>query len=194
MMKKILFLAAMMIIASCGSQKEAVNKTTQPVKAEVPATPEPPKTPTLVNGHLSGLQSQDAFMQAPFAAWFTPRYEAYKLEDTMRKELQKGMKDVEIRAYMGTWCGDSKRETPMFYKILDEIAYNQDNLTMISVDRSKKQPVDLVEGYDIKRVPTFIFYREGAEIGRYVERPRESLAEDILKIVTGMPYKHSYDN
>lgn len=95
---------------------------------------------------------------------------------------------------MGTWCGDSKRETPMFYKLLDEVGFKEKNLTLITVDRSKSKPEELVSGFNVVRVPTFIFYRGGQEIGRYVERPRESLEKDILKIVTGVPYKHSYDN
>lgn len=181
-------------MASCGTQKKTTTTTTTTTTTDVPATPTPPKTPVLVDGNLSGIQTKEAFMQAPFDSWFTSRYEAYTLDDDTKKDLKKAMKDVEIRAYMGTWCGDSKRETPKFYRLLDEIGFKEKNLTMITVDRSKSKPVDLVSGYDIRRVPTFIFYRDGKEIGRYVERPRESLEQDILKIVTGQPYKHSYDN
>jgi hypothetical protein len=46
---------------------------------------------------------------------------------------------------------------------------------------------------NIFKVPTFIFYKDGKEIGRYVEYARVSLEKDILKIVSGLPYKHSYD-
>ena len=94
---------------------------------------------------------------------------------------------------MGSWCGDSKRETPRFYKLLDETGFNQNDFELITVDRSKKTPDNLQEGVDIIRVPTFIFYKDGEEIGRYVEYPRETLEKDILKIITGQPYKHSYD-
>jgi len=94
---------------------------------------------------------------------------------------------------MGTWCGDSKRETPHFYKILDQTGFNINNLQLITVNRNKKTPDNLQEGFDVKRVPTFIFYKDGKEIGRYVEYARESLEKDILKIVTGEAYKHSYD-
>ena len=36
--------------------------------------------------------------------------------------------------------------------------------------------------------------KKGKEIGRFVEYPRESVEEDILKIVSGEAYKHSYEN
>ena len=95
---------------------------------------------------------------------------------------------------MGTWCGDSKRETPTFYKILDETNYNYNNLELVTVDRSKTTPDGLEKGYDVVRVPTFIFYKDGKEIGRYVEYARESLEEDMLAILSGKDYKHSYED
>ena len=64
---------------------------------------------------------------------------------------------------------------------------------MITVNRSKKTSDNLQEGFDIIRVPTFIFFKDGKEIGRFVEYPRESVEADILKIVSGEPYKHSYE-
>lgn len=94
---------------------------------------------------------------------------------------------------MGTWCGDSKRETPRFYKILEQTDFDENNFELITVNRSKKTPNNLQEGFNIIRVPTFIFYKEGKEVGRYVEYPRETIEKDILKIVSGQPYKHSYD-
>ena len=58
---------------------------------------------------------------------------------------------------------------------------------------NKKTPDNLQLDLKIIRVPTFIFYKDEEEIGRYVEYPRESMEKDILKILTRQPYKHSYD-
>ena len=60
--------------------------------------------------------------------------------------------------------------------------------------RNKKTPDNLQEGFDLIRVPTFIFFKNGKEVGRFVERPRETLEKDMLKILKGEPYKHAYDN
>lgn len=205
-MKKTLILIAAVILTACGSQKATTNnasKTTTTTTidkkeksiTEVAGTIEAgAKYAKDASGNLTGNVEKDAFMQAPFSSWFESRYNSYQPDAAAIEGLKVALQDVEIRAYMGTWCGDSKRETPRFYNILDAAGYDLDNVTMITVDRSKKQPVNLVSGYDIVRVPTFIFYRNGEEIGRYVERPRESLEKDILKIVTGQEYKHSYDN
>jgi thiol-disulfide isomerase/thioredoxin len=107
--------------------------------------------------------------------------------------LKNGLKGITIKGFMGTWCGDSKRETPRFFKILEQADFKMKNLELITVNRSKKTPGNLQDGFNVFKVPTFIFYKDGKEIGRYVEFARESLEKDILKIVTGLPYKHSYD-
>lgn len=195
-----MILAATAMVA-CSTTKDKTGSMSTPraeqTRTQQPVQPEPPVPPKTVmkdaSGNLTGIQQKDAFMQAPFSTWFNPRYEAYNPDEAIVKAIEENMEDVEVRAYMGTWCGDSKRETPKFYKLLDATNYDRDDLTMITVDRSKRKPEDLVSGYDIIRVPTFIFYRDGEEIGRYVERPRESLEKDILKIVSGQEYKHSYD-
>ena len=122
------------------------------------------------------------------------RYKEYETDPLMIAKLSLEINKYEIKGFMGTWCGDSKRETPPFYKILEQADFNLKNLELITVNRSKKTPDNLQEGLNIIRVPTFIFYKDGKEIGRYVERPRESLEKDMLKIVSGEPYKHSYDN
>jgi thiol-disulfide isomerase/thioredoxin len=119
--------------------------------------------------------------------------ESYKTDESTVNALKKELKGIKIRAFMGTWCGDSKRETPHFYKILEETNYNLNNLELVTVNRSKKTPDNLQEGYNIKKVPTFIFYKGDKEIGRYVEYARESLEKDLLKIVSGENYKHSYE-
>jgi hypothetical protein len=54
---------------------------------------------------------------------------------------------------------------------------------MIAVD-SKKQASGLdITAYDIERVPTFIIYKEGKEIGRIIETPVQSLEADLQKIL-----------
>lgn len=96
---------------------------------------------------------------------------------------------------MGTWCGDSKRETPKMLKLLDEAGYNYNNLEMFAVDYDKTTPDQLEEKYDIHHVPTIIFYKDGKEVNRFVEYAQgASLEEDIAKIVSGEEYHDSYSD
>jgi hypothetical protein len=39
-----------------------------------------------------------------------------------------------------------------------------------------------VDAMQIKNVPTFIFYREGMEIGRIIEKPTNSLESDLYEL------------
>lgn len=173
-MKNFFLIAIIAIISSCATQKKV---TAQKNKS----------------GDLIGLADKESFNQAPYSTWFNQKYDSYKPDTATVNTLKEKLKRVKIKGFMGTWCGDSKRETPRFYKILEQADFNTKNFELITVNRSKKTPDNLQKGLNIKRVPTFIFYRDGKEIGRYVEYARESLEKDILKIVSGQAYKHSYD-
>ena len=145
------------------------------------------------SGDLIGVANKESFNQAPYNSWFTQKFDSYKPDATTVSSLEVALKNVTIKGFMGTWCGDSRRETPHFYKILEASNFNFKNLELITVNRSKRTPDNLQEGLDIIRVPTFIFYKDGKELGRYVEYAKESLEKDMLKIVSGEAYKHSYD-
>lgn len=146
------------------------------------------------SGDLVGIANKASFNQPPYNTWFNQKFEAYQPDVETIKSLKKHLKGVKIKGFMGTWCGDSKRETPHFYKILSQTEYDLNQLELVTVNRSKKTPDSLQKGFNIIKVPTFIFYKKGKEIGRYVEYARESLEKDMLKIVSGEAYKHSYDN
>lgn len=145
-------------------------------------------------GNLVGIANKESFLQEPFNAWFSPNYDEYTSNKEVIEKLKPLLKNVTIKAFMGTWCGDSKEQTPIFYKILDEANFDYNNLELITVNRSKTTPDNLQEGFNIERVPTFIFYKNKNEVGRFVEYPRETVEEDMLKIVSGEPYKHSYED
>lgn len=143
-------------------------------------------------GHLVGLANKESFNQVPFNTWFNKNYDSYTPDATVVSEIKSNLKGVTVKGFMGTWCGDSKRETPKFYKILEQVGFDENNVAMATVNRTKKTPDNLQEGLNIIKVPTFVFYKGGEEIGRFVEYPRETLEKDILKIVSGQDYKHSY--
>ncbi len=144
-------------------------------------------------GNLVGIANKESFLAEPYNAWFTPNYTTYETNKEVIEKLKPLLKEVTIKGFMGTWCDDSKDQTPVFYKILDEADFNYNQLELITVNRSKSTPDNLQEGFNIERVPTFIVYKNNKEIGRFVEYPRASVEEDLLKIVSGQPYKHSYE-
>lgn len=142
--------------------------------------------------NLVGLVSKEQFTATPFNDWFQPNYNYYKLNTKVVEELKPLLQKITIKAFMGTWCGDSQQQVPIFYKILDAAAFNYKNLEMIAVSNTKTTPDNAQEGYNIIRVPTFIIYKNNQEIGRIVEYPVETIEKDLLKILSNQPYKHSY--
>ena len=143
---------------------------------------------------LIGFSERKSFNQEPYKGWFDENYKGYKSDSSSIASLKKEIKGITIKGFMGTWCGDSKREVPQFFKILDQIGFNTKDLELIAVNRNKKTRNNLQKGFNIKKVPTFIFFKQGKEIGRYVEYARESLEKDMLQIVSEKAYKHSYEN
>ena len=132
---------------------------------------------------LIGICDRTAFADSNFAWWFNSEMDMYSVDSVTLKDVSAKMKDVKITIVMGTWCSDSKREVPRFFKILDLLGYNEKNLTLICVDRNKKATGNEVDKLEIKLVPTFIFYKNDAEIGRIVETPKVSLEKDLLGIL-----------
>ena len=174
-MKNLVLVLLIVSAFSCSSKKNMVNATKD------------------ASGNLDEIAAKENFQVEPYNSWFQPNYDSYTLNAEVIEKLKPIINNVTIKAFMGTWCGDSQQQTPVFYKILDATGFNYKNLQLIAVNRSKSTPDNLQEGFDIVRVPTFIFFKEGKEIGRFVEYPRETVENDILKIVSGEPYKHSYE-
>ena len=98
--------------------------------------------------------------------------------------------------FLGTWCGDSKKEIPRFYKVLETTKFPENQLQVIAVNRTKdaykQSPNHEEKGLNIHRVPTFIFYKNGKEVNRIVEHPKETLERDMLNIVTKNKYTPNY--
>ncbi|NVK08361.1 MAG: thioredoxin family protein [Tenacibaculum sp.] len=174
-MKKIVYLFVALLIISCASTPKNLATKNE-------------------NGNLVGIATKKDFQQEPYGSdWFNDFYSYYETDKGTVEKLKPYLKDIKIKGFMGTWCGDSKREIPNFYKILDEAEFDYKNLELVTVNRQKKAN-GLEEGFNVIRVPTFIFYKDGKEIGRFVEHAIEdsSVEEDFLKILSGQEYKHPY--
>ena len=134
---------------------------------------------------LLGHCNRDGFAQEEFQSWFDLNYESYSPDHKILKKLSEIEKqDLSIKIVMGTWCHDSRREVPVFYRVVDEISISDEKLSFICVNRLKEFPGTDLSYLDINFVPTFIIYKSGTEIGRIIESPAESIEKDMLKILT----------
>ncbi|SKB85184.1 TlpA family protein disulfide reductase [Maribacter arcticus] len=128
--------------------------------------------------------------------WFLPNLASYTANTTNLEQFKDKLAEHQILIFMGTWCGDSKREVPRFIKILESVDFPMKNLKIVALDKRKekykKSPQGEEWGLNIRRVPTFIFYKNGREINRIIETPVTTLEEDILKIILQNQYTPNY--
>jgi hypothetical protein len=104
-----------------------------------------------------------------------------ELLESLRGKLP-GVSKVEV--YFAFWCSDSENNVPKFLKILGVLQIPDLNVDFYSVERkANKDQKYYVEKLKIERIPTFIFSRDGGEIGRIVENPKTEMLEDILMIL-----------
>lgn len=137
------------------------------------------------NPMLIGPCSREALSDTSYSWWFNPEYEQYNPDSVTVKEIEYNYDNVQTTIVMGTWCSDSHEQVPRFFKIMDEAGYPADDVKIICVDRDRKDSSGKVDRLNIELVPTFIFYKDGKELGRIVETPKQTLEEDIFEILTG---------
>jgi thiol-disulfide isomerase/thioredoxin len=118
-----------------------------------------------------------------FPEW-QEEYNSYNPDPAILQQLATRNLDIAVEIFFGTWCADSRREVPRFYKILDSMRFiSADQVELWAVDRQKRLNNNLAQDKNIQFVATFIFSRDGKEIDRIIEAPYETLEKDILKIL-----------
>lgn len=138
--------------------------------------------PQLKKKVLIGKCDREGLKSDVFKEHFNEGYASYQPDEKTIKQLKRLKKGIQVVVVMASWCHDSKEQVPRFYKILDEIKFNGQHIELIAVDRAKTGGDFDVTSLDINRVPTFIFYKGGRELGRIVESPSGSLEKDMLLI------------
>jgi len=148
------------------------------------------------NDMLLGKSTRSALLQAPFSDWFKPNYDSYVVDSFTCNFIRPLLASKSVTIFMGTWCGDSKREVPRVLKMLDCCDFPANNLTLVMVSNKdslyKKSPQHEEVGKNIVRVPTIIIEQKGAEIGRIIEFPITSLEKDLLSILRKEKYQPNY--
>lgn len=146
-------------------------------------------TYTAENGQLVliGKSSRTSLLQQPFQAWYQYQYQQYKPDSSILLSLKEHQHQYTMQIFLGTWCGDSKREVPRMLKVLDSCGWDSSRIELIFVDgrpeHYKQSPQHEEAGKNILRVPTFIIRKDENEIGRIVETPTVSLEADLLKLI-----------
>jgi thiol-disulfide isomerase/thioredoxin len=188
----VFLLGALVLAAGCGPKKAPI-ATPAPAPAPAspaqtgaapagaaPATPRPPAPPPLL-GHLTRAALHE------YASWKPLWEQPYTPDPASVTAITANAKNVTVVVIMATWCPDSKREMPRYFATMDAAGIGDAVLTMVGVDRTKKDAEGLTAQYGITRVPTFVFLREGKEVGRFVEKtpPGSTFEAEVARILGG---------
>jgi tetratricopeptide (TPR) repeat protein len=186
-MKLIFILAAVCLVAT------ACNRNTVPSASPiVNSETQNEQGKTILAGHcsLSMLYAQ------PYSDWFYKSYSPYNVDSFTTHLIAPMLKNKTVQVFLGSWCGDSKREVPRLVKILQTAQFDTANLRLVFVDNStkkyKQSPQHEEAGLNIHHVPTIIVYNNSREQGRIIESPQVSLEKDLLAILLHQPYQPNY--
>jgi tetratricopeptide (TPR) repeat protein len=145
---------------------------------------------------LVGRNAPYMLKQGPYREWFEKNYNSYATDTTSIDQLSTLLKDKTMEIFLGSWCGDSKREVPRMLKILGQAGFDTTRIHLVFVDYTlkayKQSPQHEERGKNIHHVPTFIIYEKKKELGRIVESPVASLEKDLLAIVKDDNYIPNY--
>ncbi len=144
------------------------------------------------NINIIGYFDRNELQKNPYSLWFDENYKNYDLDELTAKKIKPLIKNFEITVFMGTWCEESQKDIPGFFKLYDYIKADNEKIQLIGMSEQKTTPQNYEKGLEIFNVPTYIFKKNGKEINRIVEFPVETLEKDIFKILSGQEYKNIY--
>jgi tetratricopeptide (TPR) repeat protein len=140
--------------------------------------------------------TREVLLKPPYAEWFVKNYDEYKVDSLLADQFKNSIREKQISIFLGTWCGDSRREVPRMLKILDYCGLPSNRLQLIlvsaQVEEYKQSPGHEESGLDIFRVPTLIINGKSGEEGRIIEYPVASLEEDLFNILKSGEYTPNY--
>ena len=146
---------------------------------------------------LYGAIQKEDLLKSPYSEWFNPGYENYQPDVALRDKIKKLISnDISLQVFLGTWCGDSRREVPRLLRLLDDVGFPKKNLQIIALGGGdsllKQSPQHEEAGKAIFRVPTIIVYKNNVEINRINEFPVLSLEADLYAILSRQSYTPNY--
>lgn len=107
----------------------------------------------------------------------------YNPDREVLDKIKEKIEDIEIKLFTADWCPDCRIQLPRFFSVLLALGDEDFALEIIEVDRNKKDDSGLSEMMGVMAIPTFIFLKDGMELGRIIERPKGRMEEDIAEII-----------
>lgn len=102
------------------------------------------------------------------------------VSDALVQKFASVKSPLEIKMFIGTWCGDTRRELPALLKAIEDAKNAQISYSFILMDHSKNSASGQEKVYEVSRLPSFIFIQNGKELGRFVESSQGQSSNELL--------------
>lgn len=186
-LKFISILFAIVFIA-CNNAPKNPSDVVSPAVSDAETDTDTKQTPEVLVGSIDFGTLQ----KAPYNEYFV--FETFNFDDDKIAALKTLSQEVYFTVALGTWCEDSQYLIPRFYALTKALSIDENAIKLIALDEEKVNPEAFIRENNIAYVPTIIVQKNNAELGRIVELTVEDLASDLLKILSGEEYKHTYQD
>jgi thiol-disulfide isomerase/thioredoxin len=132
---------------------------------------------------LNGTTTQAILTGNKNFSWFDEDYKNYVPNQEIINSLKPLKNEIKVLVIAGSWCGDTQRELPRFFKMINSIGVPNNQIEMIMVDENKKTAAFNISVIQVSNIPTFIFFKDGKELGRIIEKPVITLEDDLAKLL-----------
>jgi len=136
---------------------------------------------------VKGILSREQLQNDTAFTWMKNDISWYKPNAACLANLIPVKDSIQLIVFIGTWCEDSHNVFPQLLKLLDQVKFSADRLTIIGIDRKKQTLGSLSEALGITKAPTILVMKNGKEIGRVEEYGKygiydQELAEIFAKV------------
>lgn len=110
---------------------------------------------------------------------------AYKPKNAAISLIKNIRQPIEIIVFFGTWCSWCKHYLPGFMKSIELAGNPSITVRYIGISEDMSEPEALLTANAVTKTPTFIVLSGGQEMGRIVEKPRDTIEEDLALLLMG---------
>lgn len=137
---------------------------------------------TAANGKvLKGKIDMKTLANDSAFAWFYTGVNKYQPNDNMVNYIKANRDKFNVVAVIGTWNEQSRQLLPKLYKVMIMAGSPEEQVLIFGAD--EKLDAGAPQDYKVKKVPTFIMFTEGKEIGRITGDVSESVESELSRIL-----------
>lgn len=114
---------------------------------------------------------------------YKPSIVLYSSEKDVIESIKVNLEGLEIKIFYGGLCPDCRLELSRLISVINALEVEDLGIEFIEVKRNMDDGLGRAYEMNILVVPTFIFFRNGKEIGRIIERPNDKMERDFAEIV-----------